>query len=133
MCAPTHFGVRYEINPWMSLQVAPDASLATTQWRALVDAYRVRGVQVSLVEPRPELPDLGFTANAGLVCGERFVLSRFRHAERQREEPVFETWARGVGFRIVRPPPGMWFEGAGDALFCGDRLFLGHGWRTEER
>ncbi len=28
MCPPDHFGVFYEINPWMHTQVAPDRDLA---------------------------------------------------------------------------------------------------------
>lgn len=133
MCAPDHFGVRYEINPWMDLRHAPDSPRARRQWTALERAYRAAGVTVETVTPHPAQPDLVFTANAGLVAGRRFVLSRFRHKERRGEEPIFEAWARDAGFDLVRPPDGVYFEGAGDALFCGDTLFLGHGWRTDAR
>lgn len=133
MCAPDHYGVRYEINPWMDLRKAPDLARARRQWSALSAAYQAAGVSVELVTPHPKQPDLVFTANAGLVAGRRLLLSRFRHKERRGEEPVFEAWASSAGFELVTPPPGMFFEGAGDALFCGDTLFLGHGWRTEAR
>jgi N-dimethylarginine dimethylaminohydrolase len=35
------------------------------------------------------------------------------------------------GFKISKMPPGVAFEGAGDALFVGDRLFAGYGFRTD--
>jgi len=131
MCAPDHFGVRYEINPWMDRRVAPDSVLAHQQWDALTRVYRAAGISVETVDPHPDQPDLVFTANAGLVAGRRFLISRFRHPERRGEESIFDAWARRAGFELVSPPPGIFFEGAGDALFCGDTLFLGHGWRTE--
>lgn len=133
MCAPDHFGVRYEINPWMDLRKSPDLARARRQWAGLTAAYRSAGVEIQAVAPHPAQPDLVFTANAGLVAGRRFILSHFRHKERRGEEPIFAAWAEQAGFEITRPPEGLFFEGAGDALFCGDLLFLGHGWRTEAR
>ena len=131
MCPPDWFGVRYEINPWMSTAVAPEPALALRQWLALTRAYHVLGVQVEQIAPDPAQPDLVFTANAGLVLGDRFVLSRFRHPERQGEEPLFRSWAERAGFRVLTPPDSLSFEGAGDALFSGDTLVLGHGFRTD--
>ena len=37
MCPPEHFGVLYEINTWMSVEVAVDPERARVQWAALVD------------------------------------------------------------------------------------------------
>jgi len=131
MCPPDYYGVRYRINPWMDPTRAVDHARAVRQWRALVAAYRALGVEVELISPVPEQPDLVFTANAGLVLGDRFVLSRFRYPERQGEERYFRAWAERAGFKVIEPPVGLSFEGAGDALFCGDALFLGHGFRTD--
>ena len=130
MCAPDHFGIRYEINPWMDLRKGPDLNRARRQWTALTAAYQAAGIAIETVPAEPNLPDLVFTANAGLVAGKRFILSRFRHKERAREEPIFARWAQSAGFEVVHPPEKLFFEGAGDALFCGETLFLGHGWRT---
>src|SRR5262249_6805458 len=65
MCPPDHFGIEYEINPWMNRQHEADRAQAKQQWNALVAALRDLGVQIELMEPRPGLPDLVFTANAG--------------------------------------------------------------------
>ena len=86
MCPPTHYGVEYEINPWMHLTSQVDRRLARHQWEALLHTYRELGVEVVLADPVPGLPDMVFTANAGLTRGDRVALSRFRHPERQREE-----------------------------------------------
>ena len=131
MCPPSYFGVRYEINPWMRVTDAPDGRLAARQWRALERAYEALGVEVVTLAPAPQQPDLVFTANAGLVYGDRFVVSRFRHPERQGEEPHFHAWAEAAGFAVLERPAAQVVEGAGDALFCGDTLFLGHGFRTD--
>ena len=72
------------------------------------------------------LPDLVFTANAGLVWRETVFLASFRHAARQRETPLDATWFESQGFHIESLPAGMNFEGAGDALFCGDTLYAGY-------
>ena len=69
--------------------------------------------------PQPGLPDLVFTANAGLVFGKRFYSSRFRHEVRARESPHFDAWFAEHGYTVEHLPEGMFFEGAGDALFCG--------------
>ena len=41
--------------------------------------------------PQQGLPDLVFTANAGLVFGTRFFSSRIRHAVRALESPHFDA------------------------------------------
>jgi hypothetical protein len=71
-------------------------------------------------------PDLVFTANAALVFGLRCVLSQFRHAQRQGEEPHFAAALRSRNLEIVTLPDDLYFEGAGDALFCAETLFGGY-------
>ena len=130
MCPPTHYGVEYEINPWMHVTTQVDRRLAQQQWEALLRTYRELGVEVVLADPIPGLPDMVFTANAGLTSGDRVVLSRFRHPERQREEgpwrELFESWGAPL-----RDTGEIAFEGAGDALFVGDTLVCGYGFRTD--
>jgi N-dimethylarginine dimethylaminohydrolase len=133
MCRPDFYGIEYEINPWMNRQVASDAAESHQQWRALEGTLRGLGVEIELLEPVPGLPDLVFTANAGLVFHQRFISSRFRYGVRQGETPHFDRWAREYGFDVVTLPPGLNFEGAGDALFCGETLFAGYRFRSDAR
>ncbi len=133
MCPPDHYGIEYEINPWMDRRVGSDPQESSRQWQGLRDTLVDLGVTVELVDPEPGLPDLVFTANAGLVFGDLFLNSRFRHPVRQGETPHFDRWARGHGFAVEALPPGHNFEGAGDALFCGETLFAGYRSRSDAR
>ena len=135
LCTPTYFGVEYVINPWMLGNVGKVGADAGAQWDAL---YRLLtetlGVTVELVAPQPGLPDMVFTANAGLVRGAVAVPSRFRFPERQREEPYFHAWFRDNGFTLQEIPEGIAFEGEGDALFDGadpGLLWAADGFRTD--
>ena len=133
MCPPDHYGIEYEINPWMHVDQGATRERAQAQWRRLRDALRDLGVTVELMTPRPGLPDLVFTANAGLVFGNRFFSSSFRHEVRARESPYFDAWFAEHGFTVEHLPDGVYFEGAGDALFCGQTLFAGYRIRSDVR
>jgi N-dimethylarginine dimethylaminohydrolase len=134
MCAPRFFDVQYVINPWMEGNLhAPSASQAQEQWQRLHAAVREHA-EVLLVEPQPGLPDMVFTANAGLVCDGVAALSRFRCVERSGEEAHFRQWFLKAGLEVREMPADAPFEGEGDALFTPDgaRLWAGYGWRTAE-
>ena len=131
LCAPDYYGIEYEINPWMRRTRNAEPGLACVQWQALCDTLRTLGCQIDLLAPQPGLPDLVFTANAGLVIGRRFILSSFRHKERRGEEGHFERWFTEHGFEVVKLPPKLIFEGEGDGLFCGDVLFCGYRFRSD--
>lgn len=133
MCPPDFYGIEYEINPWMDRTRQADRELARVQWQGLHDILVELGATVSKLEPIQGCPDLVFTANAAMVFRRRAVLSHFRHPERQREEDYDAAWLEEHGFMIDRLPPDMYFEGAGDALFCGDTLFAGYRIRSDAR
>ena len=126
MCPPDFYGIEYEINPWMSRGRQSDPAQSRRQWSALHEILADLGADVRLMTPVPGLPDLVFTANAGLVWRDTVFLSRFRHAARQGETAYDDAWFRECGFETVMLPEGRNFEGAGDALFCGDTLFGGY-------
>ncbi len=131
MCRPDHFGIEYEINPWMHVAVQVDHALAASQWDALYRTYLDLGVQVELAAPVAGLPDMVFTANAAVLWDDRAVLSNFHHAERQGEEQHWRQELERLNFEVHELPRSLSFEGAGDALFVGDRLFCGYGFRTD--
>lgn len=131
MCPPDHYGIEYEINPWMNRSLGAVRELAFRQWRHLHDTLKALGVQVETMTPQPGLPDLVFTANAGLIFGNTFLSSRFRHEVRAKESPHFDAWLAGHGFEVKHLPENSFHEGAGDALFCGDTLFAGYRTRSD--
>jgi N-dimethylarginine dimethylaminohydrolase len=131
MCPPDYYGIEYEINPWMSRSRQADRELAAEQWRDLHATLAGLGVEVSLLAPIERLPDLVFTANAALIYRQRAILSHFRHRQRQGEEPICAAWFEAHGFRVERLPADRFFEGAGDALYCGDTLVAGYRIRSD--
>ena len=131
MCPPDHYGIEYEINPWMNRSLGALRELAFSQWKSLHAALVGLGVQVEKLAPQQGLPDLVFTANAGLVFGNRFLSSRFKHEVRAKESPIFDAWFAAAGFAVEHLPETMYHEGAGDALFCGDVLFAGYRQRSD--
>jgi N-dimethylarginine dimethylaminohydrolase len=133
LCPPDYYGIEYEINPWMSRSRNANHRRARQQWEALRKTLTELGAQVSLIDPAPGLPDMVFTANAGLVYQREVFLSRFRYPVRDPETVYFEAWFRGHGFSVHGLPEDYYFEGAGDALFCGDVLFAGYRIRSDVR
>lgn len=132
MCAPHHYDTEYEINPWMHLEVPVDREVAQRQWDALRSTFVGMGQTVELAEPVAGLPDMVFAANAAVVWRRQAVLSRFRHLERRGEEKLWRAALEDRGFAVKLLPEGLRFEGAGDALFVGSRLFCGHGFRSDQ-
>lgn len=118
-CAPEHFGVVYEINPWMHAEVTVDPDRARAQWEGLVATLRAAGAEVEVIAQPEDVPDLVFTANAGIVSDGLFVPSHFRHPQRRPETEVFAAWFAEHGFEVERLPTEVVHEGAGDALPFG--------------
>ena len=134
MCRPAYYTIAYEINPWMNLRRQATRAVAARQWQALHRLLTTKlNASVSLLRPEPRLPDLVFTANAGLVAGRTLIRSHFRHPERQGEEPIIDAYFRQLRYRVVTLPRGYNFEGEGDALFVGDTLFLGFRFRSDAK
>lgn len=135
MCAPEYFGVNYVINPWMAANVDKvDLAKAKKQWQGFYERLKSLA-PVFLVDPQPNLPDMVFTANAGLVKEKRCMLAHFRHPERQGEEPFFKDWFIQNDFEIFELPETVFFEGEGDALFQPDAelLWMGYGFRSDKK
>ena len=79
-----------------------------------------------------------FTANAAVVLDGKALLARFRHPERQSEQPVFAAGfralqARGLIGDVIEMPQGIALEGAGDCLWDARRslFWMGCGFRSD--
>jgi N-dimethylarginine dimethylaminohydrolase len=131
MCPPDFYGIEYEINPWMHRDQPSDLGRAKSQWQGLYELLRSLNVDVQLLDPVKGLPDLVFTANAGLMWHDVVFLAAFRHPARQGETPVDRDWFVAHEYEARSLPDGMNFEGAGDALFCGDTLYAGYMIRSD--
>jgi N-dimethylarginine dimethylaminohydrolase len=143
MCAPKHFAVTYSINPWMDPSAwACDAPKLATQsrreWDLLRESLVACGAEVELVSPRAGMPDMVFTANAAVILDGKVLLSRFRHPERQLEQPAFAKAFRALQTRgiidvVHELPPDLVLEGAGDCIWDRSRrlFWTGYGQRSD--
>lgn len=133
MCRPDYFDVSYYINPWMKPSNIVDVDLANEQYSVLVEMIS-RYAKIEWIKGINKLPDMVFTANAGLLINDHVViLSNFLNKERQQEQKHWKKWFTKNGYATLELPPSMHFEGAGDALWAGETLFLGYGCRTDKK
>jgi N-dimethylarginine dimethylaminohydrolase len=114
----------------MDLTKTPQKEIAASQWMNLHHHILRLGGWLEYVEHADGWPDMVFTANAGLVRGREVVISKFRFKERAGEERYFKEWFLSAGYTVHELSSGA-FEGEGDALFAGDTLFCGYGFRSD--
>lgn len=129
MCAPTYFDVTYKINYWMDADTVVDRDRAQLQWETLRQTHLDFGHQVDLIPSCEGLPDMVFTANAGIVDNDRVVIANFRDAERHPESKLFDEWFSNCGFQTIHPTCTN--EGEGDFLRNGNLLIGGSGFRSD--
>ncbi len=136
MCAPRHFEVVYEINPWMDASAPVDTDLAVAQWTTLVETYRALGHTVDLLEPVAGLPDMVFAANGATVVDGRVLGASFATPQRTDEAAHHLAWhqrhAADLGWSDVVVPQHT-NEAEGDFAVTGDVVLAGYGFRTDPR
>jgi N-dimethylarginine dimethylaminohydrolase len=129
LCRPDHFAVSYAINPWMDVTAPVDRGRALAQWEALAAIYAAHGHRVDVLAGEPDLPDMVFSANGGLVIGDRALSARFANPERSGEGPAYHRWLAAQGLARVTAATEI-NEGEGDFAVVGGRILAGTGFRT---
>lgn len=119
------------INPFMNKNVPIDRTKAQAEHDHIQESLRKAGVEIIKVTPPQGCQDGVYTANWALVRGNKAVLSTLPNA-RKGEEQYAEQILKDLGKEVFRVPNGVHFSGQGDALPCGDFLFMGTGYRTEK-
>lgn len=130
MCAPTHFEIKYKINPWMNVDIKSDKEKSFEQWKDLKNILESEGAEIKLIEQREDVPDMVFTANAALIYKNKAIISSFKYPERKPEEGYFSQWFKENGYEVITLEH-MSFEGAGDALYLNDKIYAGYVPRTD--
>ena len=113
MCPPQHFGVLYEINPWMHTEVRVDVDRARAQWEGLAADLRAAGAEVVTIEPgraraRPRLhrqrrPGVGQAVRAVALPPPR-APARDRGASRRGSRPPATSCAGSPRSSTTRAP-----------------------------
>lgn len=128
LCRPTYFVVDYIINPHMQPH-SVDQTKAMKQWQALVAALESLKIAVDVIEQEPDVPDMVFATDQGIVQDGTILFANFRFNQRKKESHYYREWFRDHGFGLRSLSNVFPFEG-GDTLFFGDMLFVGTGFRA---
>ena len=125
-----NFSAEQAINPYYS-DSHTETLKAQAEHDSIRSAFESAGIEVLQVTSPSESQDGVYTANWALVRGTKAILARLPEV-RQAEE----DWARqklgSFGLKVINAPEGLKFSGQGDALACGDYLFCGSGYRSDE-
>lgn len=130
MSGADYFANDQPINPYYHDE-SIDVQAATAEHNAIKTALQSAGVMVKSVAPPSTSQDGVYTANWALVRGDKAVLARLPNA-RKAEEDWAEQALQDLGKTVVRVPEDWRFSGQGDALPCGNYLFCGSNYRSDE-
>lgn len=132
LCPPTHFDVEYEINPWMHMEIQPEAEGTLAAYDQLKQKFTGLGFEIHEIEQVKGLPDMVYTANVGNLFGNTFIKSNFKFDERKKEADYAAEYLHAkFGFTIAELPDHINYEGQGDLLTDGKRYFFGWGKRSD--
>ncbi len=125
-----HFSALEAINPYYG---DPETNTVTAQAEhiSIRAALGAAGVKVLSIDSPIDSQDGVYTANWALVRGEQAILARLPNVRRAEEQVAKETLLK-LGKKVLEVPEGLRFSGQGDALACGDYLFCGKGYRSDE-
>ena len=125
-----NFSAEQAINPYY-FDSHTDISVAESEHQSIQAALRQAGSEVITVASPTDSQDGVYTANWALVRGDKAVLARLPNV-RKAEEAYAKTTLTSLGKEVIEVPEGLRFSGQGDALACGDYLFCGMGYRSDE-
>ncbi len=125
-----HFSAEQAINPYY-FDSQTNINLAQQEHDAIKSALESAGVRVVSVPSPRDSQDGVYTANWALIRGNTAIMARLPNI-RKPEEVYAAAQLRALGKEIIFVPEGLRFSGQGDALACGDYLFCGKGYRSDE-
>lgn len=119
-----------------------DKNLAIEQWNDLKSVYqswKQQGIldEVLEIKGAEGLEDMIFTANQSfpwMLNGKKVVvMSKMRHASREREVPYFREFYQELGYKLMELKTAVHFEGMGDLIphYGKNLLYGGYGHRTD--
>lgn len=124
-----HFTNEQPINPYYH-EESIDSTKAIAEHKHIKALLEEAGIEVISVPSPKGCQDGVYTANWGLVRGDKAVLARLPNARKAEESHAREI-LESLGKTVYEIPEGLKFSGQGDALPCGDLLFCGSGYRSD--
>lgn len=130
MSGTEYFNNQFAINPYMDAVETVDVVLVTKEHSAVAYALKSAGITI-ISTPAPEgCQDGVYTANWALVRGDTAILASLPNT-RQAEQPHARAALEKLGKTVIDAP--YRFSGQGDALPCGNYLFMGSQYRNDIR
>lgn len=130
MSGADFFDDGFAINPYMDDSVPVDLAKARAEHDSIRQALESAGVKVTPVAPPANCQDGVYTANWALCKDNKAVMSRLPN-KRKDEEPYALEILKSMGKEVITVPGNLRFSGQGDALPCGNDLFVGSNYRTD--
>ncbi len=131
MSGADYFSDQFAINAYMDSSQPVDVSKALAEHSAISNSLKQAGIKIIKVDAPKDCQDGVYTANWALCRGNKALLSALPN-KRQPETPYAESVLKALGKNILRLPKEIRFSGQGDALPCGNLLFVGSQYRTDE-
>lgn len=132
MSGPDYFDDASPINAYMDSAISIDVEAAKREHDLIKSTLEQAGVIIKQVAPPKGCQDGVYTANWALVRGDKAILANLPNA-REGETPYAEQVLQDLKKTIIHVPDNLPFSGQGDMLSCGDYLFAGSGYRTDQR
>ncbi len=129
MSGTDYFDDGYAINAHMDDKIPVDRIKAAQEHADIADCLQKAGVMVEKVAAPANCQDGVYTANWALIHDNNAVMANLPNI-REAEEPYAEEVLKSKGYDIIKLPKNIHFSGQGDALPCGDYLFVGTNYRT---
>lgn len=131
MSGAEFFDDKYAINAHMDETLEVDVKKAVEEHARIKHCFIEAGIEVVKTSAPENCQDGVYTANWGLVRDGKVVLSNLPNTRRP-EEPYAKEVLENMGYKTVKLPQDVRFSGQGDALFCGQYLFVGTTYRTSK-
>lgn len=123
-----YFSDEFAINAHMGPVTEIDTTKVTKEHRSIERSLEKAGIEVIKVNPPENCQDGVYTANWGLCKDNKVILSNLPN-KRKAEEKYAQEQLQKLGLETISCP--YRFSGQGDALPCGEFLFMGTGYRTD--
>ena len=132
LCPPDHYGIEYEINPWMSRARGADTPLrprrsgkdcsrnSPVSTARSIWSRRSRNCPTWSSPPTPDSPSDGILSR--VIFGTRNGPAKRRY---------FARWMEEHGYEIVWLPENLISKGKATRSLRGDALFCGYKFRTD--
>ena len=130
MSGAEYFSDDDAINDLMDSRISVDVGQAITEHAHIKRALQIAGVNVKQVAAPPGCQDGVYTANWGLVRNGKALMSRLPNTRRAEERFALQA-VKDLGLEpLILPDAVERFSGQGDALPCGDAIFVQSPYRT---